>query len=59
MFALQVAPGQVGVVRGHGTDTDYVTYHYYSAKENGLPTLGMRELLFDREGWPVAGAVMF
>ena len=56
---LQVGPGQVGIVRGHGGATDYVTYHYYSAGQDGLPTLGMRALMFDAQGWPMAGPVLF
>ncbi|MDO7886869.1 family 43 glycosylhydrolase [Hymenobacter cheonanensis] len=47
-----VGPGQVGLFTENGVN--YLTYHYYNAKANGAPTLGIANLSWDAAGWPVA-----
>ncbi|HEY8484018.1 MAG TPA: arabinan endo-1,5-alpha-L-arabinosidase, partial [Longimicrobiales bacterium] len=51
-----------GRVRGPGHnavltegDRHYLVHHYYDAEENGVSKLQIRPLLWDAEGWPVAG----
>ena len=33
-----------------------MSYHFYSADHRGLPLLGVRELTWDEEGWPVVAS---
>ena len=35
------------------------TYHYYDADNQGVGTLGHRELIFNEDGWPVLGTEPF
>ena len=37
---------------------DWLVYHAYDARINGARTLRIRKLLWDEEGWPVAGDVV-
>ena len=48
----EVGPGQIGI---SGHDASVFTYHYYDRASGGTPTLGMRELVFDDDAWPVSG----
>jgi arabinan endo-1,5-alpha-L-arabinosidase len=52
----------VGPVRGPGHcsvlrdgDRHWLAHHYYDARENGVPKLQIRPLLWDDAGWPLAG----
>jgi arabinan endo-1,5-alpha-L-arabinosidase len=54
--------GSYGPVRGPGhasvlvVDDGYLlAHHYYDASDAGVPHLQIRPLLWDDEGWPVAG----
>ncbi|MGI4886681.1 MAG: family 43 glycosylhydrolase [Janthinobacterium lividum] len=48
-----VGPGQVGLFIENGVN--YLTYHYYNARANGAPTLGIGSLGWDAAtGWPAA-----
>ena len=51
-----------GTVRGPGHcailhlgEKDYLVHHFYDAANNGMKTLQIRPLAWDREGWPVTG----
>lgn len=43
----RVGPGGQSASRG------VLAYHYYDAATGGTPTLGLREIAWDAEGWPV------
>lgn len=48
-----VGPGHVGLFVENGVN--YLTYHYYNARANGAPTLGIGSLNWDAAtGWPAA-----
>jgi len=49
----RIGPGQTGILREGGRE--WISYHYYDARHNGLASLGLRELEWDAAGWPVAG----
>lgn len=51
-----------GRIRGPGhnavlvdDDRAYLVHHFYDAEGDGVPTLQVRALLWDDEGWPLAG----
>ena len=48
----EIGPGQIGI---SGPGANVFTYHYYDRASGGVPTLGMRDLIFDDDAWPVAG----
>lgn len=52
-----------GRIRGPGHnavltegDRRYLVHHFYDAGDGGVPKLQIRPLLFDAQGWPLAGA---
>jgi len=49
----RIGPGQLGILRDGGQE--WISYHYYDARHNGLASVGLRELEWDAGGWPVAG----
>ena len=48
----EIGPGHVGIFTDED-GTDWLTYHYYDSTSNGVPTLGMRIIKWDSDGWPV------
>lgn len=46
-------PGQSSITRR--ADQLFLVHHYYDARENGAPTLAVRPLYWDADGWPLAG----
>ena len=53
----EVGPGHAGIAPYRGTLL--FTYHYYDADNQGVGTLGHRELIFSDEGWPILGTEPF
>jgi len=47
-----VGPGGQSVARAG--DKDVLAFHYYSRELGGMFQLGLRELAWDKDGWPVA-----
>ena len=45
-----VGPGHPGILNDNGTN--WFTYHYYDAKNNGTATVGMNRLDWTNDGWP-------
>jgi len=45
-----IGPGHAGIVSEGGRD--WLSYHYYDGDRRGVPTLGMRRLQWDADGWP-------
>ncbi|MBN2473980.1 MAG: arabinan endo-1,5-alpha-L-arabinosidase [Pirellulales bacterium] len=45
-----IGPGHAGVF-SEG-DRDWLSYHYYDGTRRGMPTLAVRRLDWDAEGWP-------
>jgi arabinan endo-1,5-alpha-L-arabinosidase len=39
----------------HDGDKDYLVHHAYDAQNNGRPTLLIRPITWDKDGWPVPG----
>jgi arabinan endo-1,5-alpha-L-arabinosidase len=52
----RVGPGHCAVLRDGGHE--YLTTHYYDGARNGLPTLQVCPLTWDRGGWPVVGKAL-
>jgi len=55
----QIGPGQIGFPNpspaggpGGNASAPIVSYHYYDGDNNGAPTLGQAEFLWDDGGWP-------
>jgi len=48
-----IGPGQTGILQDESNE--WVSYHFYDGNNNGLPSLGLRKLEWDKDGWPVAG----
>ncbi len=48
-----IGPGQSSTVEGFGKW--YLAHHYYDGRRNGEPTLALRDLYFDEDGWPLVG----
>ena len=46
-------PGSCAIAERAGHD--YLIHHYYDADHRGRPTLGVRPLVWDADGWPLAG----
>ncbi len=48
-----IGPGHCSIltIRGHA----YLVYHYYDGSDHGIPTLQIRPLHFDMNGWPQPG----
>ena len=50
-----IGPGHAGIVNVDGQD--WFSFHYYDGANRGRPTLAVRKLSWDNDGWPVvAGA---
>ncbi|MFM2293722.1 MAG: hypothetical protein RLZZ350_135, partial [Verrucomicrobiota bacterium] len=45
-----VGPGHAGILNDNGTN--WFTYHYYDAKNNGAPTVGLNQLFWTTDNWP-------
>ena len=45
-----IGPGHPGIRVENGTN--WFTYHYYDANNNGFATLGLTQLQWDANGWP-------
>src|SRR5205823_8469839 len=50
-------PGHNAVFSEGGKD--YLLYHTYDARDNGIPTLQIRPLSWTPDGWPSAGPPLF
>jgi arabinan endo-1,5-alpha-L-arabinosidase len=50
-------PGSSSVLAADGQS--YLTYHAYDALDGGVPTLQIRPLSWDSQGWPVVGPPLF
>lgn len=46
-----IGPGHFGLFEVNGKS--YVSFHFYDGDNSGSPTLEIRELKFDSEGWPI------
>ena len=46
-----VGPGQAGIMNDNGTN--WFTYHYYDGNNSGTATLGLAQLNWSADGWPV------
>lgn len=49
-----IGPGHVGIYSEDGIDR--LSFHYYSSRLNGVPTLGLETLVWGQEGWPRVGS---
>jgi hypothetical protein len=49
--ARYIGPGHVGIFFENGTN--WLTYHYYDGNSGGTPTLGLGQLTWSADGWPV------
>jgi arabinan endo-1,5-alpha-L-arabinosidase len=45
-----IGPGHASIVTVAGQE--WFSFHYYDARNRGRPTLGLRKLTWDKEGWP-------
>lgn len=45
-----IGPGHTGILTENGTN--WFTYHYYDANNNGIATLGLNQLFWTADGWP-------
>ena len=51
----EIGPGHVGIFTSKDR-VDYLTYHFYDGDTpNGEPTLGLRTIVWGRDGWPRPG----
>jgi arabinan endo-1,5-alpha-L-arabinosidase len=48
-----IGPGQTGIY--DDGQHEWISFHYYNADDFGQATLGLRELDWGKDGWPVAG----
>ena len=46
-----IGPGHAAIMNDNGTY--WFTYHYYDGNNNGTPTLGLAQLNWSADGWPV------
>jgi hypothetical protein len=49
--ARYIGPGHPAVMDDNGTN--WFTYHFYDGLANGYPTVGMNQLYWSADGWPV------
>lgn len=49
--SFRIGPGQTGITTS-GTGFPTFTFHFYDARDNGAPTLGMAALSYSSDGWP-------
>lgn len=50
----RIGPGHAGIFVENGNE--YLSFHYYDGNtEKGTPTLGIRTISWDADGWPTAG----
>ncbi len=50
---FEIGPGHVGIFTENGIDR--FTFHYYDARSNGVPTMGLKTLVWGEDGWPRVG----
>jgi arabinan endo-1,5-alpha-L-arabinosidase len=48
-----IGPGHCAILQEKGRDL--LVHHFYDGESRGIPTLQVRPLTWDKEGWPVAG----
>ena len=53
----RIGPGHASVLREGANE--YVSFHFYDGTRGGTPTLGIRRLEWDADGWPEAGAWVY
>ncbi len=46
-----IGPGQAGIINDNGTN--WLTYHFYDGNNSGTATLGLGQLNWSADGWPV------
>jgi hypothetical protein len=46
-----VGPGQAGILNDNGTN--WLTYHYYDGNNDGAATLGLGQMTWSADGWPM------
>ncbi len=46
-----IGPGQAGIMNDNGTN--WFTYHYYDGNNDGTATLGLSQLYWSADGWPL------
>jgi arabinan endo-1,5-alpha-L-arabinosidase len=46
-----IGPGQAGILNDGGIN--WLTYHYYDGNNNGTPALGLGQLTWSADGWPI------
>jgi hypothetical protein len=46
-----IGPGQTGIYVDNGTN--WLTYHYYDGNNDGTPALGLGQMSWSADGWPV------
>lgn len=51
-----IGPGHIGIADIDGREV--VSFHYYDGEDAGTSRLGVRELTWSDDGWPVAGDVL-
>jgi hypothetical protein len=49
--ARYIGPGHAAISEDNGTN--WFTYHFYDGLANGYPTVGMDQLFWSADGWPV------
>ncbi len=49
--ARYIGPGHPAIMNDNGTN--WFTYHYYDGKNNGAATVGMNQVYWSADGWPV------
>src|SRR5579885_1279313 len=49
--ARYIGPGHAAISDDNGTN--WFTYHFYDGLNNGYPTVGMNQLYWSADGWPV------
>jgi len=50
----RIGPGHCAVLKDGGHD--YLVYHFYDGKHNGVPTLQISPMTWSKEGWPIVGS---
>jgi arabinan endo-1,5-alpha-L-arabinosidase len=50
---LLTSQGDIIGPGGQSYDDGYLAFHYYDGAANGAPTLAIRQVLWDDDGWPV------